>query len=179
MGGHTVDGCGEFMPADEDGLKCAACGCHRNFHRREVEGEETPLPCECCARRDRKRGAGEPPVVAYYTTPPLPHGTSAAAAAALLHVPMGIPESDDLDGNNFNNNNYEHSQGRGLKKRFRTKFSQDQKDKMCYFADKIGWKMKKEDEESVLEFCNQVGVGKGVLKVWMHNNKHTLGKKPS
>uniref|UniRef100_A0A0C9S7E1 TSA: Wollemia nobilis Ref_Wollemi_Transcript_13792_1558 transcribed RNA sequence n=1 Tax=Wollemia nobilis TaxID=56998 RepID=A0A0C9S7E1_9CONI len=167
MGGHTVDGCGEFMPADKDGLKCAACGCHRNFHRREVEGEETPPRPDARRRRD--------PVVAYYT--PLPHGSS--AAAALIHVPMGIPESDDLDGNNFNNNNYEHSQGRGLKKRFRTKFSQDQKDKMCYFADKIGWKMKKEDEESVLEFCNQVGVGKGVLKVWMHNNKHTLGKKPS
>lgn len=41
LGGHTLDGCGEFMPAGEDGtlnaLKCAACSCHRNFHRKEME----------------------------------------------------------------------------------------------------------------------------------------------
>nr|GMC67316.1 zinc-finger homeodomain protein 9-like [Ipomoea batatas] len=45
LGGHAVDGCGEFMasptanPADPTSLKCAACGCHRNFHRREPPEE--------------------------------------------------------------------------------------------------------------------------------------------
>ncbi|KAK6150889.1 hypothetical protein DH2020_015821 [Rehmannia glutinosa] len=46
MGAHVVDGCGEFMPSGEDGtvgaLKCAACDCHRNFHRKEVDGEPPP-----------------------------------------------------------------------------------------------------------------------------------------
>ncbi|KAM7499947.1 hypothetical protein LguiA_024361 [Lonicera macranthoides] len=41
IGRYAVDGCCEFMPAGEEGtasaLRCAACGCHRNFHRREVE----------------------------------------------------------------------------------------------------------------------------------------------
>ncbi|CAA6654500.1 unnamed protein product [Spirodela intermedia] len=40
IGGHAVDGCREFMPAGEEGtaaaLQCAACNCHRSFHRREV-----------------------------------------------------------------------------------------------------------------------------------------------
>ncbi|GLT69963.1 hypothetical protein SLA2020_420720 [Shorea laevis] len=40
MGGHASDGCGEFMPRGggdpRESLTCAACGCHRNFHRREV-----------------------------------------------------------------------------------------------------------------------------------------------
>ena len=40
IGGHAVDGCGEFMPAGAEGtldaLKCAACNCHRNFHRKEI-----------------------------------------------------------------------------------------------------------------------------------------------
>ena len=40
-GGHVLDGCGEFMPSGEDGtadgFKCAACECHRSFHRRVVE----------------------------------------------------------------------------------------------------------------------------------------------
>ncbi|XP_051117707.1 mini zinc finger protein 2-like [Andrographis paniculata] len=43
VGGYAVDGCREFMPCGEEGtsgaLTCAACGCHRNFHRREVEVE--------------------------------------------------------------------------------------------------------------------------------------------
>uniref|UniRef100_A0A368UJC4 ZF-HD dimerization-type domain-containing protein n=1 Tax=Glycine max TaxID=3847 RepID=A0A368UJC4_SOYBN len=43
IGGHALDGCGEFMPSsstvpsDPRSLKCAACGCHRNFHRREPQ----------------------------------------------------------------------------------------------------------------------------------------------
>uniref|UniRef100_A0A803QME6 Uncharacterized protein n=1 Tax=Cannabis sativa TaxID=3483 RepID=A0A803QME6_CANSA len=63
------------------------------------------------------------------------------------------------------------------RKRFRTKFSQEQKEKMYEFAERVGWKMQKRDEDIVMEFCNDVGVDKGVLKVWMHNNKNTLGKK--
>ncbi|KAL6520386.1 mitotic fidelity of chromosome transmission-related protein [Orobanche minor] len=43
VGGYAVDGCREFMPCGEEGtsgaLTCAACGCHRNFHRRLVEEE--------------------------------------------------------------------------------------------------------------------------------------------
>ncbi|GMI93924.1 homeobox protein 21, ZINC FINGER HOMEODOMAIN 3, ZINC FINGER HOMEODOMAIN 4 [Hibiscus trionum] len=43
MGGNATDGCGEFMPSGEEGtieaLTCSACHCHRNFHRKEVEGE--------------------------------------------------------------------------------------------------------------------------------------------
>lgn len=37
-GGYAVDGCREFMPGvgEEAALTCAACGCHRNFHKKEV-----------------------------------------------------------------------------------------------------------------------------------------------
>ncbi|CAN6174620.1 unnamed protein product [Urochloa humidicola] len=51
IGGHAVDGCGEFMAAGEEGtldaLRCAACNCHRNFHRKEsptaAAGEGSPI----------------------------------------------------------------------------------------------------------------------------------------
>ncbi|KAF5792705.1 putative transcription factor ZF-HD family [Helianthus annuus] len=40
IGGYAVDGCREFMAGGEEGtaaaVACAACGCHRSFHRREV-----------------------------------------------------------------------------------------------------------------------------------------------
>jgi ZF-HD class homeobox domain-containing protein len=48
---------------------------------------------------------------------------------------------------------------------------------MCNFAEKLGWKMQKHDEAAVQEFCATVGVKRHVLKVWMHNNKHTMAKK--
>ncbi|KAE8689277.1 Mini zinc finger protein 1 [Hibiscus syriacus] len=46
VGGYAVDGCREFMATGEEtaaALTCAACGCYRNFHRREVEAE---VACE-------------------------------------------------------------------------------------------------------------------------------------
>ncbi|KAL2505036.1 Zinc-finger homeodomain protein 8 [Abeliophyllum distichum] len=53
MGGHAVDGCGEFMPSSTansavpTSLKCAACSCHRNFHY--CEPEESFLPSNTVA----------------------------------------------------------------------------------------------------------------------------------
>nr|XP_029147737.1 mini zinc finger protein 2-like [Arachis hypogaea] len=47
LGGHAVDGCQAFMPSGEEGtpeaLSCAACNCHRSFHKLEVhaEGEDS------------------------------------------------------------------------------------------------------------------------------------------
>lgn len=48
---------------------------------------------------------------------------------------------------------------------------------MYEFAEKVGWKIQKRDEDMIQEFCSDVGVDRSVLKVWMHNNKNTLGKK--
>lgn len=62
------------------------------------------------------------------------------------------------------------------KKRFRTKFTQQQKDRMMEFAEKLGWKIQKHDEQEVQQFCSQVGVKRQVFKVWMHNNKQAMKK---
>eukprot|EP01018_Ginkgo_biloba_P005780 Gb_15163 [translate_table: standard] len=172
IGGHAVDGCGEFMPSGEEGtleaLKCAACNCHRNFHRREVEGEPS---CYYCHKDNssRKRSAF---MTLNPHTPlalPLPHMALTSAA---------IGDNDD---------GHDHVNVMGfsgmptampvMKKRFRTKFSQEQKEKMFVFADKLGWRIQKHDEADVQQFCAETGVKRHVLKVWMHNNKHTLGKK--
>ncbi|XP_016167301.1 zinc-finger homeodomain protein 2 [Arachis ipaensis] len=60
------------------------------------------------------------------------------------------------------------------KKRFRTKFTQEQKDKMLAFAEQVGWRIQKQDEAMVEQFCAEACVKRSVLKVWMHNNKNTL-----
>ncbi|BBN19141.1 protein MpHD13 [Marchantia polymorpha subsp. ruderalis] len=171
IGGHAIDGCGEFMPSGEEGtldaLKCAACECHRNFHRREVEGEPS---CDCHhVRKERKRGT---PGAMPHTPLALPATTVIARPPAPMIMALNtVPtDSDDQDGG-------VGGPASAMKKRFRTKFSAEQKEKMCSFADKLGWKIQKHDEAAVQAFCADIGVKRHVLKVWMHNNKHTLGKK--
>ncbi|GMH26163.1 hypothetical protein Nepgr_028006 [Nepenthes gracilis] len=172
MGGHAVDGCCEFMPSptatptDPTSLKCAACGCHRNFHRRDPDD---PCPIQHHPPLPPRQHSNSPP-------PPQPSSSSPHMLLALCQNPSG----QSADGHqpaaaavsSKTNNHHPHG-----KKRFRTKFSLEQKEKMLEFSEKLGWKMQKSDESFVEEFCNEVGVSRGALKVWMHNNKNCSGKK--
>ncbi|KAJ6792882.1 zinc-finger homeodomain protein 6-like [Iris pallida] len=134
LGAHVVDGCGEFMPSGPaEPLRCAACGCHRSFHRKE-EPEPEPLLL--------------PP-------PPPPPKSSRESSSEERRNSAGAGELQ-----------------KQKQKRFRTKFSCEQKTKMAAFAERVGWRAQKKDEAEVERFCREVGVSRRVLKVWMHNNKH-------
>ncbi|GFP97956.1 zinc-finger homeodomain protein 3 [Phtheirospermum japonicum] len=85
MGAHVVDGCGEFMPSGDDdklkALSCAACDCHRNFHRKEGNGEPTLMQQPhfySGTNNSRRRGA----LSLHGQTPPAP------SAAAHLKVEL-------------------------------------------------------------------------------------------
>lgn len=166
IGGHAVDGCGEFMPAGEEGtldaLKCAACNCHRNFHRKENEGE----------------GVYHHQYSQYYRAP------AGYLQMAPHHRPLALPSTSGGGGHSrddqedMSNPTSGGGVGGSSKKRFRTKFTPEQKDKMLAFAERLGWRIQKHDEAAVQQFCAETCVKRHVLKVWMHNNKHTLGKKP-
>ncbi|XVE69869.1 hypothetical protein DITRI_Ditri10aG0026400 [Diplodiscus trichospermus] len=186
IGGNVYDGCGEFMPSGEEGtleaLKCAACDCHRNFHRKEVDGES-----QYGATSIRRSFMLNP----LQLPPPLPsptmlhhhqkyslHTSPSSAMVAPMNVAFGSgggTESSSEDLNAFQSN------AEGMpppppyvlsKKRSRTKFMQEQKDKMLEFAEKIGWRINKQDDDEVERFCAEVGVKRQVFKVWMHNNKN-------
>jgi ZF-HD class homeobox domain-containing protein len=205
--GHAVDGCGEFMVAGEEGsidaLRCAACGCHRNFHRKESPGSPTggadPTPALSPAAITAYGAAAvhHPQFSPYYRTPAkyLYHQQHPAAAGQHMQQrPLALPftshsEGDDMFGPTVVAPMVGMSLGSGSgggpsgsgspgKKRFRTKFTQQQKHKMLAFAERLGWRIQKHDEAAVQKFCDEVGVKRHVLKVWMHNNKHTLGRKP-
>ncbi|KDP40895.1 hypothetical protein JCGZ_24894 [Jatropha curcas] len=157
MGGNATDGCGEFMPSGEEGsieaLTCSACNCHRNFHRKEVEGESS----SCTFVPSRAAGPPHQMIMSYN----------------MGSIPSESDEQEDGGG---------VIMGRApqiVKKRFRTKFTQEQKEKMHNFAEKVGWKIQKQEEAVVQQFCQEIGVKRRVLKVWMHNNKHNLAKKSS
>lgn len=182
IGGHAVDGCGEFMPAGEDGtldaLKCAACNCHRNFHRKESEGEgfhqshHHPHHSHHQFSSPYAFRSAQPSGYLHVTHPPHHH---------LQQRPLALPSTsrdDELDASNPSSSGGGGGGSGGSKRRFRTKFTQEQKDKMLAFAERVGWRIQKQDEAAVQQFCAETNVKRHVLKVWMHNNKHTLGKKP-
>ncbi|KAL6143462.1 hypothetical protein ACLB2K_054157 [Fragaria x ananassa] len=186
LGGHALDGCGEFMPSptstpsDPTSLKCAACGCHRNFHRRDPEDN---IPAVAPAThvieyQPHHRHHPPPPIIGHRSPnsaspPPISSSYYPSAPHMLLALSTGLSDNP----NNHHGGQIVSPGGPNSRKRFRTKFSQEQKDKMFQFAERVGWKMQKRDEDIVHEFCNEIGVDKGVLKVWMHNNKNTFAKR--
>ncbi|KAL2555345.1 Zinc-finger homeodomain protein 2 [Forsythia ovata] len=130
LGSYATDGCGEFTLDDTSsgGLHCAACGCHRNFHRKVTYGAS--------GGRDHEM---------------IEYGGGGGRQ---------IPESPESE--------------RSGKKRFRTKFTEDQREKMLAFAEKLGWKLQRKDKEDEIErFCRGIGISRKVFKVWMHNHKNS------
>ncbi|KZV35611.1 zinc-finger homeodomain protein 6 [Dorcoceras hygrometricum] len=198
IGGHVVDGCGEFMASGEEGtpeaVRCAACDCHRSFHRKEVKGEppQQPYihyPCNPNHNTGNSNIHRPNPLLHTLNTPRGGHlqnlhhkhstqptmvnfGGSTGGAAA---------ESSSEDLNMFHSGSGGHASTQpsisGSKKRFRTKFSQEQKDRMHEFAERLEWRIQKQDDQQVQQFCSEIGVRRQVFKVWMHNNKQAMKKK--
>eukprot|EP00250_Pteridium_aquilinum_P033895 c6600_g1_i1 orf=769-1749(+) len=170
LGGHALDGCGEFLPSGADGfdaLVCSACNCHRNFHRREVEGEHV---CSCkryanMSTNANVRGVSGPPTPGLFTM--------STSRDIVLHPQVELPMSplhyaDEADV---------RSKSSSRKRRHRTKFSAEQKERMFSFAENLEWRISKQNDVSVQQFCDEVGVKRSVFKVWMHNNKHSGAKR--
>ncbi|PIN02949.1 hypothetical protein CDL12_21910 [Handroanthus impetiginosus] len=184
IGGHAVDGCGEFIAAGEEGtlesLRCAACNCHRNFHRKENEPGAASFAFHQHPQQQQLLLTHHPHGHFAYRTPSgyLHVAPPQQQRAALLALPSSSGGGGVAAGSRDEMEDYYSNPSSSAgKKRFRTKFTQEQKDKMLNFAERLGWRIQKQDEELVQQFCNEEGIKRHVLKVWMHNNKHTLGKK--
>ncbi|XP_008802616.2 zinc-finger homeodomain protein 9-like [Phoenix dactylifera] len=190
LGGHALDGCGEFMPspaanpADPTSLKCAACGCHRNFHRRLPEplllhhpdnggGQESGDEMdgrhdEDANGRDQEEDGEADGRRSSASSPPY-----SSAPHMLLALSSGLPGTPS-PGQAVGPPAAAAAAAALPRKRFRTKFSPEQKERMHELSERLGWRMQKRDKGLVEEWCREIGVGRGVFKVWMHNNKHTF-----
>lgn len=161
LGGNASDGCGEFMPAGEEGtleaLKCSVCNCHRNFHRKEIHDEfDSDYPSQ------------------HYILPMIPDKPILAHSSP--NKSGSISPSDQSYEKDYEDRIREMENPK-VRKRFRTKFTQEQKEKMLGFAEKAGWKIQKLEQSVVQKFCQEIGIKRRVLKVWMHNNKNTFAKR--
>ncbi|XP_037492279.1 zinc-finger homeodomain protein 10 [Jatropha curcas] len=146
LGGHALDGCGEFMPSptathtDPTSLKCAACGCHRNFHRREPEDSPPPTNTTTTIEyqpHHRHHPPPPPPQAQSYRSPnsasPPPISSAYPSAPHML-----LALSGGVSAGLNENSNINVSGGVSARKRFRTKFSQNQKERMYQFAERVG-----------------------------------------
>ncbi|KAK4744167.1 hypothetical protein SAY87_010479 [Trapa incisa] len=160
LGSYATDGCGEFTlddstPGSASSLHCAACGCHRNFHRKVTYA--APASHEgraVCGGRGLLVAALPGAFMAGRRGEQHLEGVAAAAES---------PSESERNGGG----------GSSKHKRFRTKFTAEQKEKMLQFAEKLGWRLQRKDlEEEIERFCRSIGVSRHVFKVWMHNHKN-------
>ncbi|CAE6064021.1 unnamed protein product [Arabidopsis arenosa] len=187
MGGNAIDGCGEFMPSGEDGsieaLTCSACNCHRNFHRREIEGEEKTFSFSYLNHHQQPPPQRKLMFHHKMIKSPLPQqmimpvGVTTAGSNSGSEDLMEEDAGGSLTFRQPPPPPPPYSYGHNQKKRFRTKFTQEQKEKMMSFAERVGWKIQRQEESVVQQLCQEIGIRRRVLKVWMHNNKHNLSKK--
>ncbi|XP_050219386.1 zinc-finger homeodomain protein 11-like [Mercurialis annua] len=155
LGSYATDGCGEFTLDDSSPsfLHCAACGCHRNFHRKVTSRSRSNnihhTPTETTSAMMEFMDYGD------------------HTGAARRQLPPVVAESGG---------GRSEGERSGKMKRFRTKFTSEQKEKMLGFAEKLGWRLQRKDEEDEVErFCRGVGISRQVFKIWMHNHKNSSG----
>ncbi|CAA7019382.1 unnamed protein product [Microthlaspi erraticum] len=174
-GGHVVDGCCEFMPGGEEGtlgaLKCAACNCHRSFHRKEAYGhrnstQEMITPAFYCSSSSYK---GMQPRGVYPTNE---IGRRTSSSSEDMKKVLSHRSSQNINGNGLM-----MTMMMRKKKRVRTKIDEEQKEKMKEFAERLGWRIQKKDEEEIDKFCRTVNLRRQVFKVWMHNNKQAMKRR--
>ena len=157
-GGHVLDGCCEFMPASpEDPLACAACGCHRSFHRRDPSPGRAHLPLLAASARA--------PLLLPPAASKHPHQR--------LPFPYGLAASGGTGTTTESSSEERRGASPAPRKRSRTTFTREQKEQMLAFAERVGWRLQRQDEAMVGHFCAQAGVRRQALKVWMHNNKQS------
>ncbi|KAF8009692.1 hypothetical protein BT93_J0624 [Corymbia citriodora subsp. variegata] len=153
LGRYMVDGCHEYCPKITSAdLLCAACGCHRNYHRKvtifdaditEASGNYSP---------------GDYNMI-------IPKEESFDYKAALPNL-LGTGAEDEQW-----NQLVEPAQ-REKKKRQKSKFTKEQVEQMRAFAEQLGWSTR--DRTRIPEismFCANMGITKVVFTTWLYNNK--------
>ncbi|VVB07600.1 unnamed protein product [Arabis nemorensis] len=145
LGTTAYDGCGEFV-SSISGEDCAACGCHRNFHREE---EESIL--ERCIRS----------------------GTVDESVLEMLKISEYQFRQIFCSpyGDRRRSKGEEDLVEEERVKRLKTKFTAEQTEKMRSYAEKLRWKVSPENRDEVDEFCVEIGVNPKNFRVWMNNHK--------
>ncbi|CAA0841520.1 homeobox protein 26 [Striga hermonthica] len=151
---YILDGCLMFEPKGPNGspefLQCAACGCHRNFHRRV----EVTLP-----RFDR----APPPEITDLqprAQAPQQNPPQQAPQPEIANLPPNGPQIHRMV-----NQQVEEEEEPAVQRR---RMTSEQKVRLREIVESKNWKMFKEySPEEVAQVCAEVGIPRLCLKNWI------------
>ncbi|KAG2302395.1 hypothetical protein Bca52824_031046 [Brassica carinata] len=147
-GTTAYDGCGEFVSANPSGEDCAACGCHRSFHREESVSKTILEALKISPLQFRQIFCS-------------PYGDGDTEAKNKKRIAADRSSGEEA----------------GRAKRSKTRFTAEQTERMRSYAEKVGWKVSSESRERVREFCDGIGVTRRNLRVWMNNHNGDNGRR--
>ncbi|CAA7041674.1 unnamed protein product [Microthlaspi erraticum] len=164
IGTTAYDGCGEFISATsgEDPLNCAACGCHRSFHREDTISDgvtETVLDVLKISSDQFRR---------IFCSP---YGEGNNRVVIDQSVGGDVVEEEQRVVIDRSGGGDVVEEEVGKVKRLKTKFTAEQTGKMRDYAEKLRWKVSPETREEVDKFCLEIGVDRRKFMNWMNNHK--------
>ncbi|XP_010476535.1 PREDICTED: zinc-finger homeodomain protein 14-like [Camelina sativa] len=150
LGSYAIDGCREYSQSVTGDL-CAACGCHRSYHRRvevisSAQISHTRFPFMSLRR---------------------------VKQLARLKWKTAEQRKQDVDEEEEDTEETSTEEKITVQRRSKSKFTAEQREAMKDFAAKIGWtlKDKRAIREEIRDFCQGIGVTRYHFKTWVNNNK--------
>ncbi|KAK4438338.1 Zinc-finger homeodomain protein 3 [Sesamum alatum] len=194
---YIVDGCGLFEASGPNGMVCAVCHCHRNFHRRlEVDIPRAHTENNVVSQQ---HGTATNPVLlpqpqVHQQTSTSPTTTSAQTPAipdpvrqpqfhpqiytrrARTPAPTGWQETSQQ----FQRPEepVQEASGRPTVETEvtvrRRRITREQSERLRVIAESNGWKMFREySREEVNRICGEIGITRTVMKSWIFNHRRT------
>ncbi|XP_010068685.2 zinc-finger homeodomain protein 10 [Eucalyptus grandis] len=157
LGRYMVDGCHEYSPkiisAD---LLCAACGCHRNYHRKVTIFDP-----------DNTEASGN--------HSPGDHNLITPKEESFDHE--AVPPMIGTGGEDERLNQLVDPAQHEKKKRPKSRFTKEQVEQMRAFAENLGWSTRDRSRvPEIMVFCASMGITKVVFTTWLYNNKKHYGR---
>ncbi|XP_010554329.1 PREDICTED: zinc-finger homeodomain protein 14 [Tarenaya hassleriana] len=154
LGSYATDGCREFFPSAASGDICAACGCHRSYHRR-LHPPEIPAS-----------SAGE--IIPHHPRHPFTSLRRVKQLARLRREEPGppLPPATETEEE-------EEEETVMMRRRRKSKFTAEQREAMREYAERLGWTLrdKRSLRDEIKMFCDGIGVSRYLFKTWVNNNK--------
>ncbi|KFK43718.1 hypothetical protein AALP_AA1G163900 [Arabis alpina] len=147
LGSYAIDGCREYSQSLTGDL-CAACGCHRSYHRRIDVKSSSQIP---------------------HARFPFTSLRRVKQLARLKWKPAEEEEEEDTG----EETSTDEKMLTTVKRRRKSKFTAEQREAMRDYAAKLGWtlKDKRAIREEIRVFCEGIGVSRYLFKTWVNNNK--------
>ncbi|XP_043717956.1 zinc-finger homeodomain protein 5-like [Telopea speciosissima] len=162
--GHATDGCREFVPAG-DGSRCVACGCHMSFHIKMAVVDNVGG-----SGGNGESGSNIVKVKAEVIEVSDDEAEKEKEKQLLVLLEVAEQQPQQQRQQQQNHGVVEEQMG-SSRRRPRARFTDEQRQQMFAYANRLGWRMRRERWDETNRFCEQIGVSRQVFKAWLNNKK--------